>query len=70
MHSVSHEIDTRDLIAFIEQQVTSTELPTALFQLAFAFSTFTSVEQIKAEVIETSKKYVFQHLFARVVYND
>ncbi|MEA9490701.1 DUF4209 domain-containing protein [Xanthomonas campestris] len=70
MHSVSHEIDTRDLIAFIEQKVTSTDLPTALFQIAFAFSTFTSVEQIKAEVIETSKKYVFQHLFARVVYND
>ncbi|MBV6668160.1 DUF4209 domain-containing protein [Xanthomonas euvesicatoria pv. alangii] len=70
MHSVSHEIDTRDLIAFIEQKVTSTDLPTALFQIAFAFSTFTSVEQVKAEVIETSKKYVFQHLFARVVYND
>ncbi|WP_439444618.1 hypothetical protein ABWU93_04080 [Xanthomonas translucens pv. translucens] len=47
MHSVSHEIDTRDLIAFIEQKVTSTDLPTALFQIAFAFSTFTSVEQIK-----------------------
>ncbi|PPU15853.1 hypothetical protein XacyCFBP2565_08650 [Xanthomonas arboricola pv. corylina] len=70
MHSVSHEIDTRDLIAFIEQKVTSPDLPTALFQIAFAFSTFTSVEQIKAEVIETSKKYIFQHLFARVVYND
>jgi len=70
MHSVSHPIDTKDLIDFIEQQVTSTDLPTALIQIAFAFSTFTSAEQIKAEVIETSKKYVFQHLFARVVYND
>lgn len=70
MHSVSHKIDTRDLVAFIEQKVTSPDLPTALFQIAFAFSDFTSVEQIKAEVIETSKKYVFQHLFARVVYND
>ncbi|MGX2054354.1 DUF4209 domain-containing protein [Xanthomonas axonopodis pv. cassiae] len=70
MHSVSHAIDTKDLIAFIEQQVTSADLPTALTQIAFAFSDFTSVEQIKAEVIETSKKYVFQHLFARVVYND
>ncbi len=70
MHLISHPIDTGDLIAFIEQKVTSPDLPTALFQLAFAFSTFTSVEKIKAEVIETSKKYVFQHLFARVVYND
>lgn len=70
MHSVSHAIDTKDLIDFIEHKVTSSELPTALFQIAFAFSTFTSIEQIKAEVIESSKRYVFQHLFARVVYND
>ncbi|MGW8275754.1 DUF7380 domain-containing protein [Xanthomonas axonopodis] len=70
MHSVSHAIDTKDLIAFVEQQVKSTDLPMALTQIAFAFSNFTSVEQIKAEVIETSKKYVFQHLFSRVVYND
>lgn len=70
MHSVSHPIDTRELVSLVEQKITSTDLPTALLEIAFAFSTFTSVEQIEAEVIESSKRYVLQHLFARVVYND
>lgn len=69
MHSITYPIDTKDLIGHIEDKVKSPDLPTALLEIAFAFSTFTSAEEVKQTVIESSKEFAFEHFFARVVYN-
>ncbi|WP_127171395.1 DUF4209 domain-containing protein [Xanthomonas euvesicatoria] len=69
MHSITYPIDTKDLIEHIEDKVKSPGLPTALLEIAFAFSTFTSAEEAKQTVIESSKEFAFEHFFARVVYN-
>ncbi|QOY21328.1 DUF4209 domain-containing protein [Xanthomonas citri] len=70
MHSTTYPIDTKDLIRHIEDKVKSPDLPTALLEIAFAFSTFTSAEEARQTVIESSKEFSFEHFFARVVYND
>jgi hypothetical protein len=69
MHVLTHPFDVKDLVEHVERKLDADTLERALLQLAFAFSQFSSAEEVRSGVLESSRKFAFQHLFSRVTYN-
>ena len=70
MSAISHSIDTTEIVAHIEARMTAENLPDALIQLAFSFSTWVNAGKVRSRVIKTGERFIFSSIFRHVTYDD
>lgn len=69
MSTLSHSMDVSDIVAHIKARITADNLPDALLQVAFAFSSWVDAGQARTRAIETAERYVFSSMFRQVSYD-
>lgn len=69
MSSFTHEMDVSEVVSVIQTRVDADNLSEALLQLAFSFSTWPKVSEVRESVIENARRFVFTGMFRQVTYD-
>lgn len=69
MSTFSHQIDVSSVVKLIRERVTAPSLADALLQVAFAFSNWVDAEQVRKEVTDNARRFVFTGMFRQVTYD-
>jgi len=69
MSTFSHQIDVSSVVTQIRERVTAPALADALLQVAFAFSSWVDAEQVRKEVTDNARRFVFTGMFRQVTYD-
>lgn len=69
MSTFSHQIDVSSIVKQIRERVTAPSLADALLQVAFAFSNWVDAEQVRKEVTDNARRFVFTGMFRQVTYD-
>lgn len=69
MSTYSHQIDVSSVVKHIRERVTAPSLADALLQVAFAFSNWVDAEQVREEVTDDARRFVFTGMFRQVAYD-
>lgn len=69
MSSFSHEMDVSEVVPWIQGRIDADNLPDALLQLAFSFSTWTRATEVRESVITDARRFVFSGMFRQVTFD-
>jgi len=69
MSTFSHQIDVSSVVKQIRERVIAPALADALLQVAFAFSNWVDAEQVRKEVTDNARRFVFTGMFRQVTYD-
>lgn len=69
MSTFSHQIDVSSIVKHIRARVTAPSLADALLQVAFAFSNWVDADQVRKEVTDNARRFVFTGMFRQVTYD-
>lgn len=69
MSTFSHQIDVSSVVKQIRERVVAPSLADALLQVAFAFSNWVDAEQVRKEVTDNARRFVFTGMFRQVAYD-
>nr|WP_244664593.1 DUF4209 domain-containing protein [Xanthomonas phaseoli] len=69
MSTFSHQIDVSSVVTHVRRRISAETLADALLQVAFAFSTWVDAEQVRKEVTDNARRFVFTGMFRQVTYD-
>jgi len=69
MSTFSHQIDVSSVVKHVRERVTAPSLADALLQVAFAFSNWVNAEQVRTEVTDNARRFIFTGMFRQVTYD-
>lgn len=69
MSTYSHQLDVSSVVEHIRERVTAPSLADALLQVAFAFSNWVDADQVREEVADNARRFVFTGMFRQVTYD-
>lgn len=69
MSTYSHQLDVSSVVEHIRERVTAPSLADALLRVAFAFSNWVDADQVREEVADNARRFVFTGMFRQVTYD-